>query len=370
MRRIWLIPAGIVAVPLAWLLLAPAPIDPVAYQPPEAPALDGALAPNRALAQAALLAQRRIAGPEDLTVDDQGRLYTGLEDGRIVRIHIHEAGTGEAAAEAVIETVAETGGRPLGVAFSPAGRLAGRLVVADAVRGLLAVDVATGTVEILSTAAGGVPFGFTDHLDVASDGVVYFTDASDTHGYGAHLLDLLEARPHGRFLAYDPAISETTVLLDELHFANGVALSADEDFVLVNETYRYRIHRYWLKGPRRGSSEILVDNVPGFPDNLARRPNGNFWVCLFTVRNPIMDWLHPHPTLKRLLSKLPRFAWPAPRPYGLVVELDPDGRFLRSLHDPTGEHLKEVTGAVEHGGALYLGSLHGDRIGKVAIDVQ
>lgn len=358
MRYKWLIPAGIVAVPLAWLLLAPAPIDPIAYQPPPAPALDGALAPNHVLARAALLARGRIQGPEDLTVDAAGRLYTGLEDGRIVRI------TGSDR----IDIVANTGGRPLGVAFSPAGRLAGRLIVADARRGLLAVDVADGSIEVLSTAAGGVPFGFTDHLDVASDGTIYFTDASDIYGYGKHLYDLLEARPHGRFLAYDPASGETTVLLDDLHFANGVALSADEDFVLVNETYRYRIHRHWLAGPRRGSSEILIDNLPGFPDNLARTPDGSFWVCLFTVRNPMIDRLHPHPFRKRLLSKLPGVVWPAPRPYGFVVEIDPNGRYLRSLHDPTGDTLKEVTGVVEHDGHLYLGSLHNDRIGKVALD--
>ena len=357
MRHKWLIPAGIVAVPLAWLLLAPAPIDPIAYQPPKAPALDGALAPNQVLTQAALLARGLVQGPEDLSVDDEGRLYTGLEDGRIVRI----TGVG------TIDTVANTGGRPLGVAFSPAGRLAGRLIVADARRGLLAVDVASGSIEVLSTEAGGVPFGFTDHLDVARGGVIYFTDASDTFGYGKHLHDLLEARPHGRLLAHDPDSGETRVLMDDLHFANGVALSANEDFVLVNETYRYRIHRYWLKGAGRGSSEILIDNLPGFPDNLARTPDGNFWVCLFTVRNPMIDRLHPHPMLKRLLSKLPGLVWPAPKPYGFVVEIDPGGRYLRSLHDPTGKHIKEITGVVEHEGHLYLGSLHGDRIGKVAV---
>jgi sugar lactone lactonase YvrE len=294
-------------------------------------------------------------------VDDRGRLYTGLEDGRIIRITGGDT----------IDTVADTGGRPLGVAFSRAGRLAGRLIVADARRGLLAVDVAGdgdgGGVEILSTEAGGVRFGFTDHLDVASDGIIYFTDASSAYGYGDHLHDLLEARPHGRFLAYDPATGETAVLMDGLHFANGVALAAGEDFVLVNETYRYRIHRYWLKGPRRGSSEILIENLPGFPDNLARASNGNFWVCLFTVRNPMMDRLHPHPLLKRLLAKLPRFVWPGPKPYGLIVEIDPTGGYVRSLHDPTGETLKEITGAVEHDGHLYLGSLHGDRIGKISV---
>lgn len=38
------------------------------------------------------------------------------------------------------------------------------------------------------------------------------------------------------------------MLLKDLYFANGVALSKDESFVLVAETFQYRISRYWLKG--------------------------------------------------------------------------------------------------------------------------
>ena len=167
--------------------------------------------------------------------------------------------------------------------------------------------------------------------------------------------------------AVDPAAGRAEVLQDGLYFANGVALAADESFVLVNETYRYRILRRWLKGPRAGSTDLFADNLPGFPDGISSDRKGRFWVALFTVRNPLMDALHPRAGLKRALAGLPRALWPRPRPYGLVLSFDEEGRVVRSLHDPTGARVSEVTAAHEHAGWLYLGSLTGDSIRRVGL---
>lgn len=255
-----------------------------------------------------------------------------------------------------------TTGRPLGLAFGPEGHL----YVADAVHGLLRID-ASGNIETLSSGANGIPLGFTDHLDVASDGTVYFSDASVRFGVGEYLYDLLESRPHGRLLKYDPRTGQTTVLQDNLYFANGVALSSDETFLLVNETYRYRVGRYWLKGPKQGRYELVARNLPGFPDNIARSTRGTFWVCLYTVRNPTMDAMHPYPFLKKITSRLPRFLWPKPSPYGLVLEMDGNGKILRSLHDPDGSNLKQITGARDDGRYLYLGGLYADQVGVLEL---
>ncbi len=339
----------VAAYALGIFLVMPAPISPLGYTPPRKPAMVGPLAPNAALSRAELIARGQINGPEDVAVDSRGRMYAGTGDGRIVRID--PAGA--------VSVVAETGGRPLGLMFDAAGDL----IVCDADRGLLRVSPAGG-IRVLATEAGGVPFRFTDDLDIASDGRIYFTDASDTYGQQQYLFDLLEARPHGRLLRYDPGTGQTAVLLDHLYFANGVALSHDERFVLVNETYRYRITRYWLKGARRGEHEIFADNLPGFPDNINSDRQGRFYLALFTVRNDLMDRLHPHPWLKSLLSKLPRALWPKPLPYGLVLVLDENGRVQKSFHEPSGDHLREITSATPHAGSLYLGSLHNDRIGR------
>lgn len=258
-----------------------------------------------------------------------------------------------------LTTFAETNGRPLGLQFDKDGNL----IVCDAYKGLLSIDP-DGEIKTLATAADGVPFKFTDALAIASDGTIYFTDASLRFQQKDYIFDLLEAKPYGRFLSFNPATGEVKVLLKDLYFANGVALSQEEDFVLINETYRYRIVRYWLKGAKAGTHEIFMDNLPGFPDNISSNGKGTFWLALFTVRNAAMDKIHPIPFLKGQLSKLPRALWPKPKPYGLVLALNEQGDITQSLHDPTGRQLKEITSAKEYGGYLFLGSLHNDRIGK------
>jgi sugar lactone lactonase YvrE len=352
MKKILLPVALLLGLPVAYLLLWPTPVDPLAYAPPAAPPLVGALAVNQHLRAARHLGVGAFAGPEDVAVDARGRIYAGTAEGSIRRL----------GADGRVETFAETGGRPLGMAFDQAGNL----IVADAWKGLLSVDP-QGRLTVLATEADGIPFRFTDDLDIAADGSIYFSDASHRFSQPEYLYDLLEARPNGRLLKYDPASGRVSTLLEGLYFANGVAVSRDQDFVLVNETYRYRITRYWLRGERAGQSEVFIDNLPGFPDNISATGDGRFWLALFTVRNPAMDTLHRSATLKKILSRLPKALWPAPEPYGFVVELDEQGNILRTLQDPGGKHLSEVTSVKEIDGVLYLGSLYNDRIGKLTL---
>ena len=353
-KKIALLLAAAAILGLLALALFPSPIDPAPFEPLPGAPLSGLLAPNQVLREAEILAGDLAHGPEDVAVDSAGRIFAGLEDGRILRLTPRADGGFDG------QTWANTGGRPLGLAFSRDGTT---LFVADAQKGLLAID-GEGSIEVLATQAEGLAFGFTDDLDVASDGTIYFSDASSRFGVDEYLYDLLEARPHGRLLAYRPDTGEVEVLLDGLYFANGVALSRDEDFVLVNETYRYRILRYWLRGSRAGTSEIFQDSLPGFPDGVSANRNGVFWVALFTVRNPLMDRLHPHPQAKALLAKLPKALWPKPAPYGLVLAVNENGRILGSFQDPGGEKIRQVTSAEQAGAFLYLGNLSGQGIGR------
>jgi sugar lactone lactonase YvrE len=284
-----------------------------------------------------------------VALDSQGRVYGGTQDGKIIRFM----------PDGKLDVFAETFGRPLGMQFDKSENL----IVCDADKGLLSINP-QGNITVLATSANNVPFKFTDALDIASDGTIYFTDASLKYGQTEYLHDLLESKPHGRLLSYNPATAEIKVLLSDLYFANGVALSQQEDFLLVNETYRYRIVRYWLKGPKAGTQDIFIDNLPGFPDNISSNGNGTFWLALFTVRNDVLDSLHAFPFLKAQMSKLPKSLWPKPEHYGLVLALNEQAQITQSLHDPVGEHLKEITSAKEYDGYLYLGSLSNDRIGK------
>ncbi len=350
-KRALLLVLVLVIGALAYLAIKPSPIDPVAWDPTPARELTGPLAPNTRLAAAELIGQGQIDGPEDVETDAQGRVYAGTNAGTVVRVE-----------HGKIEVFADTGGRPLGLDFAPDGAL----IVADAKKGLLSISP-EGQVSTLSDSADGVAYGFTDDVAVASDGVVYFTDASDKFGFGDHMLDLLEGRPHGRLLRYDPATRTSSVLAQGLYFANGVALARDESFLVIAETYRHKISRHWLKGPRAGETEPFAADLPGCPAGVAASGRGTFGVAMFTVRNPAGDCLAPRPLLKQMVANLPRFLWPKPAPYGLVIELDEQGGVVRSLHDASGAYVEQVTSAHEYAGRLYLGHLHRDRISRVPL---
>ncbi len=343
---------ALVAAVAIYLAVTPSPIDPLAWDAPQAPLMTGVLEPNDTLMKAELLGRGQVHGPEDTAVDSQGRVYAGLHDGRIVRI----------GSDGKVETFVDTQGRPLGMDFAADGAL----IVADAYRGLLRI-APQGKIEVLTTEAEGVPFKFTDDLDIARDGTIYFSDASSRFEQPDYLLDLLEARPHGRLLSYDPATKQTKVLLKDLYFANGVALSAAEDFVLVNETYRYRITRYWLSGEKAGTHDVFIDNLPGLPDNLQGDGNGTFWVALPTPRKADADLLHRSPWAKAQLAKLPRAFWPKAERYGFAIALNEQGQITQSLHDSSGEHLRMITSVKPVGDYLYFGTLDNDRIGKLKI---
>jgi sugar lactone lactonase YvrE len=334
-------------------LLAESPIDSVAWQAPEPQPMTGLLSPNEQLKSAELLALGEVYGPEDTTIDANGVLHTGTQDGWIARVW----------PDGRVENWVQTEGRPLGMVFDRDGNL----IVADAWKGLLSISP-DKTVTVLTREAEGLPFAFTDDVDIAPDGRIYFTDASSRFNQPDYMLDLMEMRPHGRLLRYDPATGKTEVLLRNVYFANGVAVSPDGDYLLMNETWKYRIIRYWISGRKPGTAEVFADNLPGFPDNLAVDNAGRYWVAFPTTRNSQIDAMHTRPWLKDLLAKLPDSLKPVPERYGLAVAFNAQGEMLTSLHDTDGQHLQEITSVNPHDGFLYFGSLHNDRIGRMAIE--
>lgn len=329
---------------LAWLLFWPVPIDPVAWQPPQAPDLEGAYATNDKLADATLVAEGVGTGPEDVIVDDTGHIYTGYEDGRVVRL---------APDGGQVDLIADTGGRPLGLAFDAQGRL----LVADGYRGLLRIDD-SGAIEVLANQAGGVAFGFTNNVAVADDGRIYFSDASSKFGPAMKARDdIIEHRGHGRLLRHDPETGATEVLLDGLQFANGVAVMPDQQSVLVAETGGYDIIRYWIAGERAGEHEVFFPNLPGLPDNISSDGEDTIWVALYAPRNAALDAMGPWPFLRKIAFRLPRALQPQPAPHAFVLGLSPQAQVTHNLQHRGPDSYHPITGVYEARGRLYLGSL-------------
>jgi sugar lactone lactonase YvrE len=332
---------------LGYLAFWPVPIEPVGWDAPRAPALEGRFAVNDRLAAVQRLGAGVGIGPEDVEIDADGNIFVGFEDGRIVRF------SPDGAHHALL---ADTGGRPLGMKLDPQGRL----VVCDGYRGLLRIAM-DGTIETLATEADGVPFRFTNDVDIAPDGTIYFTDASNRFGPAMKARDdVLEHGGRGRLLRHDPETGRTTVLLDGLQFANGVALAPDGRSVLVAQTGRYDVLRYWLEGERAGSHEVFIENLPGIPDGLSSNGLDTYWLALFTVRNPALDALSGWPRLRKVVFRLPEFMQPQPVRHAFVLGLSLEGEVIHNLQHAGPDSFSPVTSATEAHGRLYLGSLTQD----------
>src|SRR6185312_12170676 len=189
------------------------------------------------------------------------------------------------------------------------------------------------------------------------DGTVYFTDSSFKYPIEAFMVDLVEHVPHGRFMSYNPKTNAVTVLARDLYFANGVAVSPDQSFVVFVETADYRVDRYWLTGPKKGQREVFADNLPGVPDGILGDGHGGYWVTLVTPRDPTFDWLLAHPQLRKVYLKLPGFLHPKQKDYAYVAKLDGDGKVVETLQDDSPTAFIKITNAVERDGQLYLGNI-------------
>ncbi|MDQ2796971.1 MAG: SMP-30/gluconolactonase/LRE family protein [Actinomycetota bacterium] len=285
-----------------------------------------------------------VAGPEDVIVDADGRLLTGVEDGSILRV---DPATG------AVETLANTGGRPLGL--EPCAD--GTILVCDSRRGLLRVDPADSSVTVLVDEIDGVPLNFASNVVADDDGTIYFSASTRRFDLEHYLGDFLEHSGTGRLFRRDPS-GRVETLLDGLDFANGVVLAPDRSCVLVAQTGRYCVTRYWLTGPKQGSSDVLIDNLPGMPDNMALGSDGLVWISLPTARNPMLDKILPLPgVLRQLVWLLPEFAKPKPAATVWVLAVSFDGDVVHDLQQ-SGSDYAFVTSVVEHDGQVYLGGLH------------
>jgi sugar lactone lactonase YvrE len=323
-------------------------LDPRKWHPPDPPELAGALAENRELVDCERVVG--VEGPEDVAFDEEGRLYAGGEDDTVYRTVEPVDGT---TTDADVEAFADLDGRPLGMTFDGE-----ELLVAATAAGLQAVGP-DGSVETLADGARGRPIAFADDLHV-DDGTVYLTDATVHDIYQDELFEL---RDTGRLLAVDRETGETEVVTGDLGFANGVEPHPDGDSLLVTETSRYRVTRCYVDGPREGESEVVADNLPGYPDNVDLAGDGTYWVAVPALRDALLDRIHHHPWLVRQVGRLPEWvlASVSPDAYGLVLEMDADGEITGSMHDPTGG-VHYVTSATPREGALYLGTLVGDGV--------
>lgn len=340
---------------LAVLYLAfwPVAVDPVAWTAPRDLGFVVPFEANDQLRYARAYDIGPYSGPEDITSGIDGHLYSTSAEGLILRYD----------ASGQVSVFADTGGRPLGIETDADGSL----VVANAYLGLQRI-ARDGVVQTLLQAIDGRPLVSANELAIAADGKIYFSESSSKFGaaqsggtFAASRLDLIEHGAHGQVLVHDPASGSTRVLLDGLNYANGVAISEDQTFLLIAETGAYRILKFWLSGPNVGHSEVLLENLPAFPDNINSGRNGRFWIGLVAPRNAFIDRFSQRPWLRKMLMRLPEPLWPDAVPHSQVIAINANGEVLMNLHDDAA-HYPALTGALETRDSIYFSSLFGNQL--------
>lgn len=348
----------LVALAAIYLLFWPVPIEPQAWTPPPAPSLtEGPYAYNEKLKDIEHMAEGYGVGPEGINLDSEGSIYAGFLNGDIVRF----------SPDFTIQTkLGNTGGRPLGLGITDDGSV----YIADAYKGLLVNSVKGVEIETVSTEADGEKYGFPDDVVAGRSGMVYFTDATTRFGFGQHLADALEHGSTGRVFSYDPKTKQVKTLMKGLHFANGITLGPDENYLLVNETSEYRITRYWLKGEKAGTHDVFIDNLPGFPDNISFNGSNRFWVAIFAPRDSLLDKTLPagNEWLRKVVYRLPKFLQPKPRDYAFALGLDLDGKVVANLQYEGKGAYAPITSVREYREWLYFGSLTNTAIGRLPLN--
>lgn len=359
MRRLAVAALTAVLLLVLYLLTWPVDVDPVAWDAPEDRGLTGPFAANDRLAAAVGFDLGGYTGPEDAALGVDGFIYATTREGAVLRV----------SADDDVELVSRAFGAPLGIEAGPDGAL----YVADAFQGLKRLSL-DGTTETLLERVGDHILVYADDVAVAGDGSVYFSEASTKFGalayhdtLDASLLDIMEHAGKGFVAVYEPASGSARVLVDGLNFANGVAVDEGETFLLIAETGSYRILKHWLQGPDAGTTEVVLDNLPGFPDNINRGFDGRYWVGLVSPRNALLDAMSDRPFVRKILQRMPVFLRPKPVDSTHVVAIDGDGNVLVDLQDAAAR-FPMATGVLETETRLYLTTVTGGRLAYVQKD--
>jgi ribose transport system permease protein len=333
--------------------------------PPTEVGTGGPFEQNDKLRDVTLIGLGRIEAPEDVILDRNDNLYAGSRHGDIIRFFAPDYEK--------MEVYAHIGGQPLGMAFDREDNL----YVCIGGMGLYRItpdrkiEKATDeTNRSIYSVNDDSRLRLADDLDIADDGRIFFSEATVRYEMHEWPVDGLEARGNGRIICYDPKTSTTRTVLRGLKFPNGIAIASDGQSILFAETFGCSIKRYWFDGPKTGKVETVLDNLPGYPDNINLASDGNYWLAVVGMRSPALDLAWKMPGFrKRMGKRVPIDEWLFPNiNTGCVIKFNERGEILDALWDLRGENHPMITSMREHRGHLYLGGIANNRIGRYKLE--
>lgn len=345
-------------------ILAKVYVSPAFLSLPPAPKVDAPGSPyalNDRLRTVEIIGLGEIEGPEDVILDRDDNLYCGTRHGDIVRFFGPDHKRSE--------VFAHIGGHPLGMAFDRDDNLLvciGGMGLFQVAPDRTVTKLTDETNRSWLSVVDDSRLRLADDVDVAPDGRIFFSEATIRYEQEDWATDALESRASGRIICYDPRTGKTRTEIPKLVFANGVAMSNDGQSFLFAESWTCSISRYWFDGPKKGTTERVISDLPGYPDNINRASDGNYWLALLGMRGPALDLAMTMPGFrKRMARRVAPDQWLYPNiNTGCVVKFNDKGEILDSLWDLGGMNHPMITSMREHRGWLYLGGVSNNRIGR------
>jgi ribose transport system permease protein len=364
-----------VAIDVRWLknrhkVLARAYVSPTYFRLPPLPETakesGSVYALNDKLRGVEAIGLTELDGPEDVIFDKDDNMYCGSRHGDVIRFFGPD--------HKRWEVFAHIGGHPLGFAFDADGNLhtcVGGMglykITPDPAREVIKLSDETN--RTLLSIVDDSRLRLADDLDIAPDGRVFFSEATIRYEMYDWMVDALEGRGNGRIICYNPKDGSSRTVLPNLQLPNGICVEPCGQSLLFAETWGCRITRWYFDGPKKGQKEVIIENLPGYPDNINRASDGTYWCALCGMRSPVFDLALRMPDFrKRMVQKVGRDDWFYPNMNtGCVIKFDAQGNILDVLWDLGGEAHPMITSIREHKGYLYLGGIYNNRVGKYKI---
>eukprot|EP00919_Chromeraceae_sp_WS-2016_P008662 GHVR01020338.1.p1 GENE.GHVR01020338.1~~GHVR01020338.1.p1 ORF type:complete len:396 (+),score=86.53 GHVR01020338.1:63-1250(+) len=260
-----------------------------------------------------------------------------------------------------------------------AGKIVGdKIVFLDAIKGV-AVTNLDRTFRILSNMVDDAhtrgdieSIGFADDLDIATDGKIYFSDAAPhlPPMYGADIKvnlvhdaggNFLDGKHKGRVLVYDPLTKKTTTLFSGLWFANGVALSKDQNKLYVAELYRNQLWEYDLKTKE---ASVVIKSFPGHLDSISLgiEDEDVLWVSTPVITSPLHETIANSRLLRIIFTFIP-FSLLPKNNFNALIKVNIKNKNIIGIYLSNSKKKSKErnvlcqTSPTEYEGKVYLGNL-------------